>query len=67
MIAELVMLAVIAGLYVLGAYQGSTIANELDLELEATNEELDPIGRFILVWGWPVATVMAMMREADGN
>lgn len=64
---NLFLIAAIAALYVLGAYQGSTIADGIDEELATTNEELGPEGRFMLVWCWPVATVIAMVGASDGE
>lgn len=62
----LALLAVTSGLYILGAYQGSTIADEIDNSL-APKEELGPMGRFIVTWLWPYATLRAMGENVYGK
>lgn len=52
----------IALLYVLGMRTGSSFADCIDDSLAKSNEELDNVGRFMLTWGWPVATVIAIVE-----
>ena len=52
----------IALLYVLGMRMGSSFADCIDDSLAKSNEELDNVGRFMLTWGWPVATVIAIVE-----
>ena len=57
------LLAVIAALYVLGAYQGSTIADVIDGTMEDQGKELTPRARFMLTYVWPYTTTRAMMEN----
>lgn len=59
------LLVVIAALYVLGAYQGRTIANVVDEAVAHEDLEMTPGGRFTLTWLWPYATVRAMLETAN--
>lgn len=65
---EVLLIAVIAALYALGTVQGGTITASIEEELAGTNEELSPKGRFMLTWGWPLATVMYLVEKSkDGE
>lgn len=63
--SEYVLLVVVAGLYVLGAYQGSTIADVIDENAAAEDMEITPGGRIFLTWFWPLATLRAMWETAN--
>jgi len=61
-----ILLGVVVVLYILGAYQGSTIADVIDGELEGQDVELTPMARATITWAWPFATIRAMMeRDSD--
>ena len=62
---EYVLLVAVAGLYVLGAYQGSTIADVIDETAAKEDMEITPGGRFFLTWCWPLATIRAMWETAN--
>lgn len=62
---ELIVALVIAGLYILGKFQGEVIADTIDENLAPFNEQLDSKARMILTWGWPYATVRAMIESAE--
>lgn len=63
--SEYVLLVAVAGLYVLGAYQGSTIADVIDENAAAEDMEITPGGRIFLTWFWPLATLRAMWETAN--
>lgn len=56
-IALIILLAL---LYVLGRYQGEALADILDVAAAEQGYQIDERGRFLLTWGWPVATILAM-------
>lgn len=56
-IALIILLAL---LYVLGRYQGEALAGMLDAYALEQGHQIDERGRFLLTWGWPVATILAM-------
>lgn len=60
-----ILLAVIAALYVLGAYQGSTIADVIDESVLKDNQELTKRARFLLTYVWPYTTIKAMMERNE--
>ena len=62
---EYVLLVAVAGLYVLGAYQGSTIADVIDETAAKEDMEITPGSRFFLTWCWPLATIRAMWETAN--
>lgn len=62
--SEYILLGVVALLYVLGSYQGSTIADVIEDYLPA-NMQVAPAGRFVLTWLWPYSTVRAMMENGN--
>ena len=63
--SELVLVGLAAALYVLGAYQGSTIADVIDEKAAEQDMEITPGGRILLTWFWPLATVRAMWETAN--
>ena len=65
---EFAMVAALAALYVLGKSQGETIARVINEVLAGQNVELDGRGKFLLTWGWPIATIMSYFdTEEDDN
>lgn len=50
--SEFVLVGLAAALYVLGAYQGSTIADVIDETAAKEDMEITPGGRFFLTWCW---------------
>ena len=63
--SEFVLVGLAAALYVLGAYQGSTIADVIDETAAKEDMEITPGGRIFLTWFWPLATVRAMWETAN--
>lgn len=61
-----ILVAIIVGLYILGAYQGDLIANVVD-EAVGPAMEITPGARFTLRWLWPYATVRAMWENTYGE
>lgn len=55
-----VSLILLALLYVLGRYQGNALADMFEHELAKQGYEIDKRGRWLLSWGWPIATLIAM-------
>lgn len=62
---DILLLAVVAALYVLGAYQGGTIADVIDETSARSNMELSRFGRFVLTWLWPYSTIRAILESND--
>ena len=63
--SEFVLVGLAAALYVLGAYQGSTIADVIDETAAKEDMEITPGSRFFLTWCWPLATLRAMRETAN--
>lgn len=66
---EYILLGTVAALYVLGTFQGSTIADTVEAYLEQQGEgyEINWLGRAFLTWLWPVATIVAMVQKEDDD
>lgn len=63
---EIALTLVIALLYVLGTYQGTVIAEEVDEYLRRVHgEELSDGHRRLLVWAWPVATIKVLLQKDE--
>ena len=62
---EYTLVVVSAGLYILGTYQGNALAEIIENVVLDKEHELSPGSRFLLKWGWPVATVRAMLEKVD--
>ena len=61
-IALIILLAL---LYVLGRYMGLALADMFDHELAKQGHEMDKKGRWLLTWGWPIASLLAMAIRDD--
>ncbi len=62
---ELVLLGVVAGLYVLGKWQGEAVLEASNAYLESINEEpMEGLDAAMMTWGWPIATIVAMYQMA---
>lgn len=59
------LLAAVTALYILGTYQGNALAEIIENVVLDKEHELSPGSRFLLKWGWPVATVRAMLEKVD--
>jgi hypothetical protein len=65
---DIILLGVIAGLYVLGKWQGGAVLEAANAYLlEEGQEPMEGAEAVLMTWGWPIATVIAMVMEAkDG-
>lgn len=61
--SDFIWIGVVTALYILGAYQGHTIANAIDQAL-GEEHEITPFARWFLTWAWPVSTVRAMADKS---
>lgn len=60
-----ILILSIAALYVLGMYQGAAVAEVVDESIKKIypDSELSSIGRFMLVYMWPITTLAVMCRR----
>lgn len=65
---EIILCGIIAGLYVLGKWQGGAVLEAANAYLlEEGQPPLEGLEAALMTWGWPVATAIAMFQEAkDG-
>lgn len=62
---EIILCVVVAGLYVLGKWQGEAVLEAANAYLISEGEEpMEGAEAVMMTWGWPVATMMAMYNEA---
>lgn len=61
-----ILILISVGLYFLGTYQGSVIADVVE-DAVGPDKELTSSARFILKWLWPYATLRAMWETASGE
>lgn len=69
MILEIILCATVAGLYVLGKWQGEAVLEAANAYLiEVGESPMEGMEEVMMTWGWPIATVVAMYNESkDGT